>query len=302
MPAAKAARKRSTSKPKPARAAGSAAARSRPSARGGATFTTIEIERNGALAIVWLNRPTVRNAMNGTMVAELTRAFDALERDDAVRAVVIGARGEAFCAGADLQWLEKVAGFSAAENLADAEATVAMLAKLAAMTKPTIARVHGAAFAGGLGLVAAADIAVAAHGAEFCVAEVRLGLVPATFAPYVLDAIGPRAALRYFLTAERFDASEAYRIGLVQELAPAEELDGTINALLGHLVQGSPQALGRAKALIRAVAGRPVTAELRALTARTMAEARAAADGREGVRAFLERRRAAWVPAAPKDR
>lgn len=260
-------------------------------------YETIEIHRNDGLAVLWLNRPEVRNALNGPMVAELTRAFGELDRDPAIRAVVIAAHGEAFCAGADLQWMKQVSTFSAKENAADAMRTVNMLHALASMSKPTICRVQGSVFASGLGLVAAADIAVAAHGAEFCASEVKLGMVPATFSPYVIAAIGERAARRYFLTAERFDASEAFRIGLVQELATADELDATINEMLGALMQTSPTAVAAAKDLIRAISGKPITPAVRADTAKRMATGRASKAGREGIAAFLGKRKPAWVKA-----
>jgi methylglutaconyl-CoA hydratase len=272
----------------------------RKKATASAPYETIEIHRNDALAVLWLNRPDVRNAMNGTMVAELTRAFGELDADRSIRAVVIAARGEAFCAGADFGWLKKVAAFSPRENEADAMRTVNMLHALATMSKPTICRVQGAVFAGGLGLVAACDIAVASQGVEFCASEVKLGMVPATFSPYVIAAIGERAARRYFLTAERFDASEAYRIGLVQEIATADELDATINEMLGALMAASPDAVASAKDLIRSIAGKPLSPAVRTETAKRMAKGRASKEGKEGVKAFLEKRKPAWVTADRK--
>lgn len=261
-----------------------------------AAFRTIEIHRNAGLAVLWLNRPEVKNALDGAMVEELTRAFTMLDTDDAARAVVIAARGDAFCAGADLRWMEKVAKFTAAENAADAERMVGMLATLAAMTKPTIVRVHGPVVAGGMGLVAAADIAVAAHGATFAFSEVKLGLVPASFVPYVIEAIGSRAARRYFITGERFDASEAYRLGLVQELATADELDATINEMLGALLLTSATAVASTKEMLREVTGQPMTPRLRAATAKWLAAGRASKDGKEGIRAVIAKRSPAWVP------
>ncbi|MBI2958828.1 MAG: enoyl-CoA hydratase/isomerase family protein [Betaproteobacteria bacterium] len=243
-----------------------------------------------------MNRPEVRNAFNDAMVAELTGAFGALEAERDVRAVVLAGRGPAFCAGADLNWMKKMAGFSFAHNYEDALCLAQMLHSIDTLSKPTVARVHGAAFAGGMGLVAACDIAVAAQDAEFCVSEAKLGLIPAIISPYVIAAMGERAARRYFLSAERFAAAEAYRIGLVQELALAEELDAVINAVLGHLVQCGPAALAATKGLIRSVARTPIDEALIADTAKRIATVRASSEGKEGVRAFLEKRTAAWVP------
>jgi methylglutaconyl-CoA hydratase len=182
-----------------------------------------------------------------------------------------------------------------AENRKDAMVFGAMLNRLHSMKKPTVARVHGAAFAGGMGLIAACDIAVASTDTEFAVSEVRLGLTPATISPYVLAAMGERAAHRYFLTAERFPAAEAYRIGFIQDLAQPAELDATVNAILGELVQGAPGAHAVTKGLIHAVAKRPLTSELMADMAGRIAGARASTEGKEGVRAFLEKRSPAWL-------
>lgn len=261
-------------------------------------YTTLEVQTLNGVGILWMNRPEVRNAFNETMIAEMTQAFSALAADAAVRAVVLAGRGPAFCAGADLNWMKKMSGYGFEENHADALALARMLHALATLPKPTVARVHGPAFAGGMGLVAACDVAVAAHGVEFCLSEVKLGLIPATIGPYVAAAMGERLARRYFLTAERFDASEAYRIGFVQELCPEEELDGTVNALLGHLVAAGPAALAATKELIRAVANRPVTEDVIQDTATRIATIRASKEGKEGIRSFLEKRTPAWVEKA----
>jgi methylglutaconyl-CoA hydratase len=262
------------------------------------TYETIQLEKNPAgVALVWLNRPDIRNAFNETMIAELTDAFRTVDVDPAMRAMVLAGHGPAFCAGADLGWMKKMSGYSFAENHADALGLARMLNTLFTMKKPTVARVHGPAFAGGMGLVAACDIAVAAHGAEFCLSEAKLGLVPATISPYVIAAMGARAAYRYMLTAERFTAAEAYRIGFVQEICVDEELDGTVNAMLGHLVQCGPAAHAATKELIRAVAGRAIDEDLIGDTATRIATARASDEGKEGIRSFLEKRKPAWVPA-----
>jgi methylglutaconyl-CoA hydratase len=261
-------------------------------------YATIEIHAGHGVAVLWLNRPEVRNAFNETMIAELTAAFGELEADPAVRAVVLAGRGKVFCAGADLNWMKRMGEMDFEENRKDAMAFGAMLNRLHTLKKPTIARVHGAAFAGGMGLIAACDIAAASTETEFSVSEVRLGLTPATISPYVIAAMGERAASRYFLTAERFSAAEAYRIGFVQELAQPDELDATVNAILGEIVQGAPGAHAVTKDLIRAVAKRSLTPDLMADMAARIANARASEEGKEGVRSFLEKRAPAWLKAA----
>jgi len=267
-------------------------------ARTAPKYETLEIAKLNSVAIVWMNRPEIRNAVNDTMIAELTAAFRALDKDAGVRAVVLAGHGTAFCAGADLNWMKKMAGYSFEENRRDALGLAQMLHALHMLSKPTIARVHGPAFAGGMGLLAACDIAVASQDAEFCLSEVKLGLVPSTISPYVLAAMGERAAQRYFLTAERFSAAEAYRIGLVQEITLAAELDAKINEILGQLVQAGPASLAATKELIRAVARRPLDSKLIEDTAARIAKARASDEGKEGVRSFLEKRKPAWHPEA----
>jgi methylglutaconyl-CoA hydratase len=244
-----------------------------------------------------MNRPEVRNAFNETMIAELTQAFKGADADQDLRAVVLAGQGPAFCAGADLNWMKKMSGYSLKENLADAMRLAAMLNTIYTMKKPTVARVHGPAFAGGMGLVAACDIAVAAQEAEFCLSEVKLGLTAATIGPYVVAAMGERHARRYFLTAERFTAAEAFRIGLVHDIVPMAELDTSVNALLGHLLSASPAAITASKELIRAVARAPIDQKMIAGTAARIATARASADGKEGIRSFLEKRKPSWAEA-----
>jgi methylglutaconyl-CoA hydratase len=261
-------------------------------------FPSLEIELAGGIASVWINRPDVRNAFDETVIADLDAALAALAADESVRVVVLGGRGTAFCAGADLHWMKKMAGFSFEENRADALALAALLNRLYTLPKPTIARVHGPAFAGGLGLVCACDIAIASTEAQFRLSEVRIGLTPATISPYVINAMGERMARRYFLTAEAFDATEAHRIGVAHELTTPDALDGRIAELAVQLVQGSPAALAASKDLIAAVSRAPLDATLIADTAARIATARASDDGREGVRSFLEKRRPAWMAAA----
>ena len=256
---------------------------------------TLEISITHRVAVVWMTREKVRNAFNETMIAELRGTFEKLGADPGVRAIVLAARGPAFCAGADLDWMRRMAAFSAEENRRDARSLADMLRTIHDCPKPTIARVHGDAYAGGMGLVAACDMAFAAIGAGFCLSETKLGLIPATISPYVIQAIGVAAARRYMLTAEKFDAAEAYRIGLVRDIAPAEELDGKVNETLGALMLTSADAVREAKRLVREVAGRPIDEALVADTAERIAAIRTSADGREGVRAFLDKRKPRWV-------
>jgi methylglutaconyl-CoA hydratase len=258
-------------------------------------YETLQIETAHRVAIVWLAREKVRNAFNETMIAELTAAVRALGDDPEVRAIVLAAQGPAFCAGADLDWMRRMSAYSLDDNRRDALALAAMLRTLYECPKPTVARVHGDAYAGGLGIVAACDIAFASTAASFCLSETRLGLIPATIAPYVLRAIGANAARRYFLTAEKFDASEAFRIGLVHDIAPPDQLDAEVNELLGALLATSAQAVAAAKRLVREVAGRALDDALMADTAERIAQMRASDDGREGIAAFLAKRKPRWL-------
>lgn len=258
-------------------------------------YETLQVEIAHHVAVVWMAREKVRNAFNETMIAELTQAFRTLGADDDVRAIVLAAQGPAFCAGADLDWMRRMSTYSLEENRRDALALATMLRTIAECPKATIARVHGDAYAGGMGLVAACDIAVAAFTAGFCLSETRLGLIPATIGPYVLRAMGTSAARRYFLTAEKFDASEAFRIGLVHEIAPDDELDAKINTLLGALMATSASAVAESKRLLRDVAGRPIDDALVADTAERIAQVRASDDGREGIAAFLGKRKPRWL-------
>ena len=263
-------------------------------------YETLVVEIRDAVALVALARPDVHNAFNETLIAELADVLSALEADDGVRAVILLGHGKSFSAGADLTWMKRLADHPPSENLADATAMAQMLRRLRELSKPTIARVHGAAYGGGVGLVACCDIAIAAQEATFSLSEVKLGLIPATISPYVVDAIGPRQARRYFLSAERFTAAEAFRIGLVHDIVPLPELDARINELLGSLLLAGPKAQAAAKELIRAVAYERVDDHIISDTAERIASIRGSAEGREGVAAFLEKRPAAWVPAALK--
>jgi methylglutaconyl-CoA hydratase len=258
-------------------------------------YQTLDVRVEGATASVWLNRPEVRNAFNETTIAELTEVFGALDACEQVRAVVLGAHGVSFCAGADLNWMKKMAGYSREENLADAAGLAAMLRAIHDCSKPVVARVQGDCYAGGMGLAAACDIVVAAEGVHFCLSEVKLGLTPATISPYVIRAIGAQAARRYFLTAERFTAAEARRLGLAHEVVHAEALDDTVNGLVKALLAASPAAVAAAKLLVRDVADQPLTDALVADTVARIADIRASEQGREGVRSFLEKRKPSWL-------
>jgi methylglutaconyl-CoA hydratase len=254
----------------------------------------LTLDIGDGVARVTLNRPEVRNAFDDALIRELQRAFERLQSDRAVRVVVLAGNGPAFCAGADLNWMKRMASYSYEENLADAQALATMLATLDRLPKPTIARVHGPVFAGGTGLVAACDIAVGTPEAKFCLSEAKLGLSPATISPYVIRAMGERLARRYFLTAEVFGAEEAYRIGMLSALVSASDLDREIENLAKNVLAGGPEAHAKIKDLIRAVAHRPVDDALAAETAKRIAEIRGSPEGKEGIASFLEKRKAAW--------
>jgi methylglutaconyl-CoA hydratase len=259
------------------------------------SYQTLQVAIADKLATVTLNRPDVRNAFNEAMIAELALAFDELGRNELVRVVVLAANGPAFCAGADLNWMKKMARFSQAENEADALLLADMLRTIYLCPRPVVAKVQGDCYGGGMGLVAACDIAVASEAASFCLSEVKLGLIPATIAPYVIRAMGENAARRYLLTAERFNALEAHRIGFVHEVVVPEALDASVAALAKALSTNGPHAVRAAKKLVREVAGRPVTDALLADTANRIAQIRAADEGREGIAAFLEKRKPTWL-------
>ena len=265
----------------------------------GTASSTIDVAERNDVALVTLNRPDVHNAFDETLIAELTEALRTLDTNPRVRAVVLLGNGKSFCAGADLKWMERMAGYAYEQNVADAGALARLLQTLSGLTKPTIARVHGPTYGGGVGLVACCDIAIASHDATFALSEAKLGLIPATIAPYVVEAIGARHARRYMITAERFDAAEAYRIGLVHDLTSSvETLDERVNELLGALMLAGPHAQKAAKALVRAVAHRAIDERVVADTAERIAAIRASDEGREGIAAFLARRPPAWVPEA----
>jgi len=258
-------------------------------------FETLTITREDRVATVTLNRPDVRNAFNETTIAEIKQAFSELGEDAGLRAIVLAANGPAFCAGADLNWMKKMAGYTHAENHADALQLAEMLRTIYLCPKPVVAKVQGDCYAGGMGLVAACDIIVAVEEANFCLSEVKLGLIPATISPYVIKAMGENAARRYFLTAERFGAREALRIGFAHEVVSTETLGAKVTEIVKALVNNSPNAVQQAKVLVRDVAGQPVNDALLADTAERIAQIRASDQGREGVASFLEKRKPAWL-------
>ncbi len=247
------------------------------------------------VATITLSRPEVRNAFNDAVIAELTQAFAEVGQQAEVRCVVLAAEGPAFCAGADLNWMRRMADYTRAENLQDASKLAEMLRVIYTCPKPVIARVQGDVYAGGMGLVSACDMVVSVDSANYCLSEVKLGLIPATIAPYVIRAMGPRAAHRWFLTAERFDAAEAYRIGLVHEVVPANALDARVAALAEALCNASPAAVQACKRLVQDVAEREISAQLIAHTVEGIADIRASAEGREGVQSFLQKRKPGWL-------
>ena len=259
------------------------------------TYDTLLVTVADKVATVTLNRPDLRNAFNEGAIAELARAFDELGRSDAVRAIVLAANGPSFCAGADLNWMKKMAGYSHDENHADAMRLADMLRTIYLCPKPVVARVQGDCYAGGMGLVAACDIVVASEAAGFCLSEVKLGLIPATISPYVIKAMGEQAARRYFITAERFDAAEAQRIGVAHAVVAPEALDATVAGIVRALVNNSPHAVRQAKTLVREIVGQPVDDALLRDTAGRIAAIRASTEGREGVASFLEKRKPTWI-------
>jgi methylglutaconyl-CoA hydratase len=255
---------------------------------------TLTISELG-VATLRLNRPEVHNAFDDHLIAELTHALRDLDHNNSVRAVVLAAEGKSFSAGADLNWMKRIAHYSEAENIRDAVALASLMRTLNGLTKPSIARVQGAAFGGGVGLVACCDIAVAGRGATFSLSEVRLGLIPAVISPYVIGAIGERNARRYFLTAERFDSQEALRIGLVHSVVNDADLDGAVVSILDQLLKGGPKAIAAAKDLIAHVAHRPIDQLLAEETASRIAQIRVSPEGQEGIAAFLDKRPPSWT-------
>lgn len=258
---------------------------------------TLDMQRHGPVARVYLNRPEVRNAFNDGVVAELKHAFAGLAQDDTLRAVVLGGHGKAFCAGADLAWMRSMADYTWAQNHADAQALADMLWTVYTCPVPVVGRVHGDCYAGGVGLAAVCDVLVASEAATFCLSEARLGLLPATISPYVIRALGEQASRRYFATAERFSAARAHALGFVHELCSAEAIDAKVDEIVAALVANGPMAVRACKKLVRDVAGAPLDAALREDTARRIADIRASDEGKEGVQSFLGKRAPNWLGA-----
>lgn len=259
------------------------------------------IDENG-IATVVLNRPEVHNAFDPAMVEQLTRRLRELEAEPAVRCVVLRGAGKSFCAGADIEHMKKSATDTRSRNFRAAQHSARMFQTLNGLRKPTLAVVRGAVRGGGVGLVAACDIAVAARGATFRLSEVRLGIIPAMISPYLISAIGQRMARRYMLSGEEFDATEAYRIGLVHEIAEEKELDASIARLLAHLRAGGPAALAATKELVPLSAPAPLEPALVDETARRIAAIRATPEAQEGLAAFLEKRQPVWLAAVPREK
>lgn len=258
--------------------------------------TSIRIERRGAVAWLTLDRPERHNAFDDAVIAELRDALVGLGAEAGVRAVVLAGSGPSFSAGADLAWMKRAAAQTRDENLRDALALAGLMRTLAELPKPTVARVHGAAIGGGFGLVCCCDIAIASDQARFAMTESRLGIVPGAISPYVVGAIGPRQARALMLRGGRIDAAEAYRIGLVHRVVAPDALDDAVARVLDDLLAGGPAAQAAIKRLVSAVHGRTVDDGLVALTAAAIADARAGAEGREGIGAFLDKRKPSWAP------
>ena len=258
------------------------------------TYITCDTDPRGVTTIT-LERPDKHNAFNGDVIAELSNALEEIRRDRASRLMVLRASGRNFSAGADLDWMKRMAGYRRADNVRDANALAELLYRLDFLPVPTIARVQGAALGGGCGLVACCDLALAADNAVFAFSEVKLGLAPATISPYVIRAIGARPARRYFQTAERFDAVRARELGLVSEVMEVEVLDEAVEKTVELILANSPGAVRAAKQLVFGVAGKPLTPELMQHTSESIADLRAAEEGKEGLSAFLEKRKPAWL-------
>ncbi|MCL2657244.1 MAG: enoyl-CoA hydratase/isomerase family protein [Betaproteobacteria bacterium] len=256
----------------------------------------VQISYARAVARVWLHRPERHNALDERLIHDLHKAIDQLQEDPGVRVIVIGSDGPSFCAGADLDWMKRAATLDGDANEQDARQLAALLYAIATSSKPVIARVQGPAYGGGIGLIAACDIAIGVASAQFALTEVRLGLAAATITPYVIAAIGARQARRLVLTGERFSARDAKQFGLLHEVVVEDALDTEVARVTNMLLQGGPHAQAIVKDLMRELEGTPLSPELINETARTLAEIRASHDGREGMAAFLERRKPSWVP------
>jgi methylglutaconyl-CoA hydratase len=263
-------------------------------------YQTIEVEIASGIGTIWLNRPEIRNAMNEIVISELAHAAKACEQDPFVRVVILGGRGKAFCAGADLSWMKRMATYSDAENISDAQALADMLHTLYNLKKPTIARVHGSAYAGGMGLACTCDVIVAEPDAEFCLSEVKIGLIPSTISPYVVRAMGTHQSRRYMLSGERMSAGEGYRLGFVHALSGKGDLDNEIQKIADAFLAAGPIAVSITKELHDWVTAQSITANTMNETALRIAKVRASKERKEGVGAFLEKRKPNWVTDVAK--
>ena len=258
-------------------------------------MNTLDVQRSGPLARVYLNRPDVRNAFNEQVIAELTDTFSQLALEPELRAIVLGGHGKAFCAGADLSWMRSMADFTWEQNRTDAQALADMLWAVYKCPVPIVGRLQGDCYAGGVGLAAVCDVVVAVNSMNFCLSEARLGLLPATISPYVIRAMGAQAARRYFITAERFSAAQAQATGLVHELCSVSALDTKVDEIVAALVANGPLATRACKALVQDVAGLQITDDLRGETARRIADVRVSSEGKEGIQSFLQKRPPTWL-------
>ncbi len=267
-----------------------------------ADYQHLEIEQRGAVRWIWLNRPELRNAFSDALIGDIAHAFAEVEASPQTRVVVVAARGTVFCAGADLNYMRAMSGFTHAENHADALKVARMFAAVHSSSRPVIARVQGDAYGGGVGLAAACDIVIASDNVNFGLSEVRLGIVAATFSPHLTRAMGARQAARYMLTAEKFAATRARELGLVHEVVKPRDLDHEVQRQAQVLLSSSPAALAATKRLLADVVEAPMDDVLLAATAKCIADARVSPEGREGIAAFLEKRSPAWVPEAGPDK
>lgn len=261
-------------------------------------FQFLQIEIEAQVATVWLNRGDLHNAFNSAVIAELETCFQHINLRDDIRVVILAGRGKSFSAGADLNWMKQAGEAPPAENQADALQLAEMLHTIATVKQPTIARVHGVALGGGMGLAAACDICIASDNAQFATSEVRLGLAPSTISPYVIRAIGARQASRYFLSAERITAIQAQHLGLVHEITTLEHLDETVAQMVQQLLLGGPVAQTASKHLIQLVEQHTLNNQLLLQTAQHIAQLRQGPEAKAGLNAFLNKQRPAWIQSA----
>ena len=257
------------------------------------SYIKITDHENGIVQIT-LTQADIHNAFDEKLIAQLTTTLIELDKDFTVRAVILDAEGKSFSAGAELNWMKRMANYSLEENYIDSQELAGLMSTLYKMKCPTIAAVQGAAFGGGVGLVACCDIAIASEKAIFCLSEVKLGLIPAVISPYVVKAIGERAAKRYFVTAERFNAGRAAQLGLISEVVSPDDLNDKVMSIAEMIINNGPDAVLDAKDIINNVVNQPITGQLSAMTASRIADIRASDQGKEGIAAFLEKRQPVW--------